>query len=234
MARVNVTGFEGSWSMQAIGPATTIGFGLNDSPNVVASATAGTRYRYTAWVRSSAGGGTARIRVQEFFGGTAVAARRESAPVRLSCLWQPVTLDFPAAMTGTTLDMQIVDVPMLRSEVFYVDGISVRVVAPPTTDVATDSLSLAPLVPMMGPNPMVDHATLRFATSRPGPLRVELYDLAGRRVRTLFQEAKAAAGMHTIHVDGRERTGGRLGSGLYFYRIVADEGSVTRSFLVTR
>jgi flagellar hook assembly protein FlgD len=65
---------------------------------------------------------------------------------------------------------------------------------------------------------------LSFATSRPGPLQVGLYDVAGRLVRTVLDEQNAAAGLHDLTLDGRDDRGRTLASGLYFYRIRALEG----------
>ena len=62
---------------------------------------------------------------------------------------------------------------------------------------------------------------------------MDVYDIAGRRVRTWLDEPAAAAGMHTIHV-GPGAPAGSPRAGLYFYRIRAAEGVVTRRFLVVR
>src|SRR5258705_8627457 len=109
------------------------------------------------------------MRMQEYSGNSAVGSRKESAPVGLSCLWQPVTLDVTASLSGSTLDLQIVDVPTLPGETFFVDAVSVKIPGSPTV-VARDFSMLAPLVPSVAPDPLVEPASLRFATSRPGGL----------------------------------------------------------------
>jgi flagellar hook assembly protein FlgD len=71
------------------------------------------------------------------------------------------------------------------------------------------------------PNPFNPEAKLSFETGKAGALRVRLYDLHGRLVRTLVNEANAAAGSHEYRIDGRADDGTRLPSGTYFFRIEA-------------
>jgi hypothetical protein len=77
------------------------------------------------------------------------------------------------------------------------------------------------------PNPFNPEAKLSFETGKAGALRVRLYDLHGRLVRTLVNEANAAAGSHEYRIDGRADDGTRLPSGTYFFRIEAAEGQST-------
>jgi hypothetical protein len=68
------------------------------------------------------------------------------------------------------------------------------------------------------PNPMRGQGTLAFALPEAGPVRVELFDLAGRRVRRLLDEAHVKAGRHAIPVSSHAP---RLAAGVYFYRVDA-------------
>lgn len=65
-----------------------------------------------------------------------------------------------------------------------------------------------------------------------GPVRVEVFDLLGRRVMVLAEEHQTA-GSHAVTWDGRDRDGTRLPAGAYFARL--EHGgmeSVTRLVLV--
>jgi len=73
-----------------------------------------------------------------------------------------------------------------------------------------------------------------LATTRPGPVPIELYDLAGRRVRRLLDEASMAPGLHTITFDGRGDQGERLTDDVYFYRVQAAERTATGRFVIVR
>jgi PKD repeat protein len=90
------------------------------------------------------------------------------------------------------------------------------------------------LVASVSPNPLSRSGTLTFETSRPGRLRVRLFDLQGRLVRRLASEERSAAGYHDVHLDGLFEDGRRLPSGIYFYRIDAAEGAATGRVTVAR
>jgi len=83
------------------------------------------------------------------------------------------------------------------------------------------------LAASLAPNPMNPAGTLRFATTRVGAVQVSLFDARGRRVRRLLIERALASGAHEISVDGRDDHGAPLGSGLYWFRIDAAEGTAT-------
>jgi len=76
----------------------------------------------------------------------------------------------------------------------------------------------------VSPNPLNPEAVLTFVTGSSGPVRVRLFDLSGRMVRTLLDQTNVAAGYHDVRIDGRDGTGARLASGTYFYRIDSTEG----------
>jgi len=84
----------------------------------------------------------------------------------------------------------------------------------------------APMHPIVTPNPMRTQSVISFATVRRGPLRVDLFDATGRRVRRLEETAEAAAGWHAVTVDGRDDRGMALPAGMYFYRVFADDRAV--------
>jgi hypothetical protein len=122
-------GQEGAVALQITGPASTATFGINDSPNWVATTVAaGTRYRFSAWVRADASTGQARIRVREYLNGVQVGAATHSASVPLSASWQPLTVDHVTQAAGSTLDVQVLDYPVAPGEVFETDKIVIGLV----------------------------------------------------------------------------------------------------------
>jgi hypothetical protein len=85
----------------------------------------------------------------------------------------------------------------------------------------------SPLSASVSPNPLNPAGVLSYTTARAGRVVVEMFDLRGRLVRTLVDEAALAAGTHETRIDGRGARGESLASGVYFYRITAPEGTVT-------
>ena len=90
------------------------------------------------------------------------------------------------------------------------------------------------LDPALYPSPVRSAAVLSFATSRAGALRVEILDLAGRRVRRLAEESESAPGMHVLSIDRSGDDGRAMGPGVYFYRIETSEGTRTGRFVMLR
>jgi len=70
------------------------------------------------------------------------------------------------------------------------------------------------------PNPFNPRVTVAFTLGAARPVQVTVHDVAGRAVRTLTS-GERGAGQHALIWDGTDRRGRALGSGVYFYRVVA-------------
>jgi fibronectin type 3 domain-containing protein len=78
------------------------------------------------------------------------------------------------------------------------------------------------------PNPARLRATIEYAVPEAREVRLEVYDVLGRRVATLAQGRKQA-GVHRATLDAE-----RLASGTYFYRLTAGEATQTRRLTVIK
>ena len=74
------------------------------------------------------------------------------------------------------------------------------------------------------------HATLRWALQRPGDVRLDVFDVAGRRITTLVSGARGA-GEHEIAWGG-ETANGMARRGVYFARIETPEGNDIATILL--
>lgn len=70
------------------------------------------------------------------------------------------------------------------------------------------------------PNPFNPRTTIRFALPAVGPARLAIFDVAGRRVRTLADDT-LAAGDHDVVWDGLDDAGHAMPSGTYLARLTA-------------
>ncbi len=110
---------------------------------------------------------------------------------------------------------------------------------PVTIALATDVAAPPPRVPdvtalgPLAPNPVTGAATLSLALHESGPVRLRLFDVGGRCVRTLLDE-QADAGTRTVRWDGRGEDGRRVGAGLYVMRLDAGGTVCTRTVHVVR
>ena len=86
----------------------------------------------------------------------------------------------------------------------------------------------------IAPNPLNPSATATFSTSRAGFVRVTLYDLQGRLVRTIMDVASAPAGYHDVSIDGQDANGGRLASGVYYLRLHTTDGTMSRAITILK
>ncbi|MBM3329223.1 MAG: tandem-95 repeat protein, partial [Calditrichaeota bacterium] len=73
------------------------------------------------------------------------------------------------------------------------------------------------------PNPFNDVVNVRFDLPRAGEVAVTVHDQSGRTVRTLTR-ATYDAGRYRLQWDGLSETGSRVGSGVYFCRLVSAQG----------
>jgi flagellar hook assembly protein FlgD len=62
---------------------------------------------------------------------------------------------------------------------------------------------------------------------------LEIFDILGRQVR-LYAFSNVPAGTHTIEWDGSNQVGSPASSGVYFYRLVTGQLSITHRMLLLR
>ena len=80
------------------------------------------------------------------------------------------------------------------------------------------------------PNPFNPSTTIAYQLSKAEKVEIIVYDLAGRQVRQLVNESKAA-GSYTVLWDGKNRNGQRVASGLYIYQIRVGQFNQNRKML---
>ncbi|MDD3642905.1 MAG: M14 family zinc carboxypeptidase, partial [Candidatus Krumholzibacteria bacterium] len=90
------------------------------------------------------------------------------------------------------------------------------------------------------PNPFNPSTAIRLVVGareggagRRAPVRVSIFDVAGRRVAVPF-EGDLPAGAHTVRWDGRGADGRPLAGGVYFARCAIGEHSFTRKLVLIR
>jgi hypothetical protein len=84
------------------------------------------------------------------------------------------------------------------------------------------------------PNPFTGATTVRFELSQAALVRLEIFDVRGRRVTDVV-ERRYEAGFHVLGWDGRDALGNEVPGGVYFYRLEAGEASSVRKLIrVTR
>ncbi|MBK8165076.1 MAG: hypothetical protein IPK64_03815 [bacterium] len=109
----------------------------------------------------------------------------------------------------------------------------VSAVAPDPQDPAADGAVFANALAPNHPNPFSGGTRLAFSVARASEVSLEIFDLAGRRVRHLIATA-LPAGRHDAHWDGRDDRGAPVASGLYHARLAIGDWSATKRMLMVR
>jgi len=83
------------------------------------------------------------------------------------------------------------------------------------------------------PNPFNPATSIRYELTKSSSVVLQVFDLLGREVRLLVNEAKPA-GLHGVKWDGLNDAGLSVSSGLYLYRIVSQNQVVIRKMVLMR
>ena len=72
------------------------------------------------------------------------------------------------------------------------------------------------------PNPFNPKTTIAFSLDRSGPVKLQVFDVKGRLVRTLVDEMRSA-GPYRVDWDGKDNSGRPAAAGLYMYRLASGD-----------
>jgi PKD repeat protein len=86
----------------------------------------------------------------------------------------------------------------------------------------------------VSPNPLNPQAKLSFVVTKPGVTTIQVFDINGRLVRNLMQRQYLMPGVHDVTVDGRNESGNKLASGVYYYRVQSADAVTKGSFIVMK
>jgi len=84
------------------------------------------------------------------------------------------------------------------------------------------------------PNPTHGASEIRFLLPAACTVDVALYNVAGRKVRSLASGELTTPGEHTIRWDGRDSSGALVGSGVYFVKVRAGGDEGVRKLVILR
>ena len=181
----------------------------------------------------------------------------------LIVMWEPPELMTPDSYTvlfsaddgvtwtemasGITNQSVILDVPDIETQqalvrvyaliagkpVGYDTSDEVFTIKPATGAGVPDELPVIFALKQNWPNPFMGTTMLHFDIPKDVDVRLEVFDVRGRLVRSLVDRA-LPAGRYDIGWDGRDSQGRRVASGVYYYRIEAGQWSATKSMVVVR
>jgi hypothetical protein len=87
---------------------------------------------------------------------------------------------------------------------------------------------------LTGSNPARTESRFGYELPGAGPARLEVFDVLGRRVRSLVRDPAAAAGSYQSVWDLLDQGGSRVSAGLYFVRLSTPGGTSGQRVVVLR
>jgi hypothetical protein len=83
------------------------------------------------------------------------------------------------------------------------------------------------------PNPFRESTTVRYTLPEATDVRVQVFDLLGRRVATLTDE-RQTSGTHTLRWQGTNAGGAPIASGMYFIRMTLGDQRIVHKVVHVR
>jgi len=85
------------------------------------------------------------------------------------------------------------------------------------------------------PNPFNPLTVIRFSVRDTGPVRLNVYDVSGRLVRTLVNGVRVSqAAPYSVSWDGRDDNDVHVASGVYFYKLVTNGSTHTKKMVLVK
>jgi hypothetical protein len=115
---------------------------------------------------------------------------------------------------------------------FFVDDFKVTIIR---EQQSTPAHSVPVLVAGVSafPNPFNPQTTVKFTNPAAGNVKVGVYDIHGRMIRSLVSESMAA-GDHNIVWNGQDNTGAQVASGVYFVRMDTGSAQATQKLMMVK
>ncbi len=127
----------------------------------------------------------------------------------------------------------IIDIPTVGSnEILFerlLDGFGINPAVPEGKQSLPGEMTLYANVP----NPFNAATDIYFDIARAGEFELSVFDMMGKQVANLAS-GRMMAGTHRISWDGRDISGQTVQSGVYFYRLKGDAGSVTKRMILLK
>lgn len=107
------------------------------------------------------------------------------------------------------------------------------------TNTFSEIISIAPRAPeefklvQNYPNPFNPVTTIHYTLAQPGKVTLAIFDLQGRRVKTLV-DAEQPAGYYFFQWDATDAQAQPVGSGIYFYRLIGNSQHLTRKLILMK
>jgi aminopeptidase N len=142
-------------------------------------------------------------------------------------------VNIPVLVNGEEFTVEMVDgqgnLAIALEDVLMIDPNKWILMAPPSITVSVNEFNSDQIeisLEQNYPNPFAKSTIIRYSIVKPQWVSLKVFDSLGNKVLTLFDEKKAP-GEYVVELDS-----GFLTNGSYFYRLDAENGSVTKKLIV--
>ncbi len=84
------------------------------------------------------------------------------------------------------------------------------------------------------PNPFNPNTQIQFSLGKEESVSLNIYDIQGRMVQSLINSTNFPSGNHRILWDGKNSFGRQLPSGMYFYKLVSEDQTITKKMVMMK
>jgi len=135
--------------------------------------------------------------------------------------------------TEVLFGFQLVSDSSVQKDGFHFDDFIIVGIRESDPGTGADTPTLATKLQGIHPNPFNPSTKIAYSAARAGHVSLAVYDLTGRRVRTLV-DGHVGAGEHFALWDGRGDDGARAASGVYFARFVGNDAVDTAKLVLVK
>ena len=123
----------------------------------------------------------------------------------------------------------------LRPTFYVIDGGVLYALAGVDTKVITEETGRPDdfLLEQNYPNPFNPYTTIQYGLPQPGFIKITIYDIQGKEIRTLLDEHKEA-GYHSVTWDSKDKTGLTVPAGVYLYQLKIGERTFTKKLTLIK
>lgn len=190
-------------------------------------AVAGQTFAYHRWARDEHVVGVVNMGGQDVTAELALPVEALSVDAETTYYLTDLLTGEYVETTGEGLASVEVVVPRYTTALYAVADSILQISVPTPTERAEEVPEQVSLEPNY-PNPFNPATTIPFALPAPGHVRVQVYDVLGRRVATLV-DGHRPAGRHEVVFDGQGRA-----SGVYLVRLEARGRTITQRMLMVK
>ncbi len=160
----------------------------------------------------------------------------DTTTLTISTSDQPPVVNTPAAVQGTegALESDTTLVTVLEPGAGNAAAAGTQDAARVGREASPGAKLPTPFAASIHPNPIRGQGHLTLSLPRPGNVRVDLFDVTGRHLRTLLERNDARAGVQDISFDVDNGRGAPLRTGLYLYRVTSSQGARSGTLVVMK